>query len=60
MSGEEEFVSDDRSDCGGRGRGHTFETDDAPHDGIDFPHVHIRVVLADRIFRLEACKPDGE
>lgn len=38
--------------------GHTLQTDDTPHDRIDFPHVHIRILLADRVFRLESRQPD--
>jgi hypothetical protein len=39
---------------------HTLETDDTPHDFVDLFDVHIRIILADRIFLLDKCQPGSD
>lgn len=39
--------------------GHTLETDDTPHDFVDFLNVHIWVILTDGIFLLDKRQPGG-
>jgi hypothetical protein len=39
---------------------HTFETDNTPHDFIDFLDVHVRVVLTDRVFLFHKCQPSSD